>query len=224
MIEHPFSLLEPYKNRLKIAMLTKIDDIQTDNQAAALVQAEKLAGLDQIHGNTTVVVREPVQRNIQADGMITDVPGLTLTIRWADCQNFVIYAPKDQVVGVLHAGWRGLHAGAIPQFFRVLKDEFDIDAKDVVVGAGPSLCTQCAEFSDPITELPNIAATYFHEKCVDLRQAATDQLIAFGVPEDAIERSSDCTRCMPETYWTYRGGDREDVLEGKINMLTCSLV
>lgn len=223
MIEHPFSLLAPYKNQLKVAMLTKEDAIRTDAEVAALVEAKKIAGLHQVHGKTTVVTQDTIDRDIQADGLITDVPGLTLTIRWADCQNFIIYAPEHQIVGLLHAGWRGVDCGAISEFFRELRAKFHIDPHEVLVGAGPSLCTHCAEFTDPTEELVHVDSKYFEKRCVDLQQAATDQLLEAGVRANTIERLADCTKCHPETYWTYRGGDREEVIAGKVNMLTAML-
>jgi copper oxidase (laccase) domain-containing protein len=62
----------------------------------------------------------PSNRTEEADGMITDVPGLALNLRVADCQSFVIFSPKKNVLGLLHVGWRGLISGAIPEFFAVL--------------------------------------------------------------------------------------------------------
>ena len=120
-------------------------------------------------------------------------------------------------------GWRGLIAGAIPEFFRVLKKEWGIDPSQTFVGAGPSLCKRCAEFTNPARELPSLSPQFVEKRHVDLQGAADAEFIALGVPENAIERSPDCTCCHPEKYWTYRGGDREAVKNGQTNMLVCLL-
>ncbi|NOS67881.1 MAG: polyphenol oxidase family protein [Candidatus Peribacteraceae bacterium] len=223
MITTPFALLRQFEQDLSVALYVKADDVGSDQAAARGIDAAQAAGLWQIHGNKTVIIRGPSNRTEQADGMITNVPGIALCIRAADCQNFVVYEPSKKVLGALHVGWKGLIAGAVPEFFTTLKKEFGIEPSETFVGAGPSLCTTCADFSDPVRELPGLSTEFIHGKTADLQGAATAQMIALGVAPDRIERHPDCTRCHPETYWTYRGGDRERVKEGHTNMLVCYL-
>ena len=134
----PFSIFEPFSNRLTIALFTKEDDAPGEDAISAILGCEGCAGLEQVHSNKTIVVREPIHRTVQADGMITDVKGLALTVRTADCQPFVIVAPEKNVLGMLHVGWKGLIAGAIPEFYKVLKAEWGIKPSETMVGAGPS--------------------------------------------------------------------------------------
>ena len=223
MIRSPFTLLQPFEKQLSVALFTKSDDIRSDAAAAQAMGAKNAAGLWQKHGNRTVVLREPSARTEQADGMLTDVPGLALCLRIADCQPFIIYAPQKSVVGLLHVGWRGLVANAIGEFFRVIREEWNIDPSETLVAAGPSLCTACAGFSDPAKELPNVPQEFIHGKTVDLQGTATAQLLSLGVRKESFERHPDCTRCHPETYWTYRGGDRESVKAGRTNVLASFL-
>ena len=219
MFLHPFSILRPFTSHLTVSLFTKLDDIRSDADAACLIGAKTSAGLQQEHGAKTVIVRSPMNRTEKADGMITDVPGLALCIRAADCQNFLMYERTKNVLGVLHVGWKGLIAGAIHEFFRVLKEEWEIGPADVYIGAGPSLCAACAEFTDPVRELPGIPARFISGRCVDLQGAATEKFLELGVRPDHMERHPDCTKCHPENYWTYRGGDREKVKKGHTNML-----
>ncbi len=223
VIESPFKILRPFEQKLVVAIFKKDDDIQSDRQAADMLGASKAAGLHQMHGNRVIVVRDALDRTEQADGMITDVPGLALCIRAADCQNFVIVEPEHGVMGVLHVGWRGLIHGAIASFFDILKREWGIEPSSVYVGAGPSLCMQCADFTDPGKELFPLPSRFIHGKHADLRAAATAQLQDLGVPPGRIERLPDCTRCHPQIYWTYRGGHREHVKAGHTNVLAAML-
>lgn len=225
MIGSPFAILRPYENekQLCVALFTKSDDIRSDADGAKALGVKHAAGLHQVHGNRTMIARGPSARTEEADGMITDAHGLALCLRIADCQSFIVYAPERRVVGLLHVGWRGLIANAIPEFFRSLDAGWGIDASATFVAAGPSLCLKCAGFSDPKEELPNIPQKFIHGKNVDLQGAATAQLLALGVRPERFERHPDCTCCRPETYWTYRGGDREQVKKGRTNMLACTL-
>ena len=47
----------------------------------------------------------------ERDGLVTDEPGVTLTIFTADCTPILFYDPVRQAVGAAHAGWRGTAAG-----------------------------------------------------------------------------------------------------------------
>jgi len=219
MMSMPFDIFRPFADRLEINLFSKSDQIQTDEDLKKELQTDALASVWQMHGSTTVIVREPTSRIIQADGLMTDQSELTLSIRSADCQTFVVYAPDQNVIGLMHVGWRGLIAGMIPSFFRTLTEEYDIDAEHCVIGAGPSLCKNCAEFTDPITELPGIPEKFIEGRYADLQMFATYQLISVGMDPLKFERHPDCTKCNGENWWSFRGGDREEVLSGMGNVL-----
>lgn len=223
MIAEPFASLALFGKPLTVVLFTKKDGVHGDQEAAAKIGAAKAAGLNQAHGNRVIRVRDALARTEAADGMITDVPGLALCIRWADCQNFVVYAADHHVLGAMHIGWRCLRTGTIPSFFKTLKEEFGIDARECIVAGGPSLCMKHSEFTDPLKEIPNVPRSFVSGNLVDLRGWARQQFLNAGVEERNIEIHRDCTCCHPELYWTYRGGDREAVKTGHSNMLVCAL-
>ena len=41
------------------------------------------------------------------DGLITDVPGITLVTQFADCTGLFVLRPQKRVIAASHAGWRG---------------------------------------------------------------------------------------------------------------------
>lgn len=219
---NPFTLLTPFTN-LQVAIFDKADGVVGDTNAAEKLGYTQAAGLHHVHGNRSIIVNEPQARTEKADGMITQTPGLVLCTRWADCQNFVIYVPKTALVGVLHVGWRGVVAEAIPAFMQTLRKTWEVDPAEILVGAGPSLCARCAEFSDPTRELPNVAPHFVRGRYVDLQAAATSQWLDCGIAPANFERHPDCPKCMPEKYWTYRGGHRAEVASGTGNMLVAVL-
>lgn len=208
-------LLPQFKDKVDIRFLGKDDSRELE---------EPYVRLTQVHGSTSVVVREHSINEHEADGSMTDKTGLTLLCRAADCQNFAVYAPEHHICGVLHSGWKGLLAGAIPAFVRALEKEWGISAADVHVAAGPSLCQQCAEFTDPASELSSVDPKFFDGRFVDLQGIADAQLFDCGIVKENFHRHPDCTRCNPQAYLTYRGGDRELVASGVSNFLVCTLL
>ena len=223
MIRSPFGLLKPYEDLLEISLITREDAVYDDKGIASVLEAEHLASLKQVHGNRTTFVEEETIGTEEADGMITDTLNLTLAIRSADCQTFAVYAPSTHVTGVLHVGWKGLLHDAIPAWIALFCRTFRVTPSEVLIVAGPSLCKRCAEFTDPLQELKGIDPKFFEGRNVDLQGIAEDQFFALGIKPEHFERYPGCTKCEPETYWSYRA-DKEKVGEGYRNVLAVKLV
>lgn len=216
-------IFAPFADRFEVRFFGKMDRLQTDADVSEKLHDTRIASLHQEHGAKAILVREQTSRTEHADAMATDETTLWLSIRAADCQQFVLYAPEAHICAVIHAGWRGLKAGIIPAVFRTIDAQWGIGAEGTWIYAGPSLCTQCAEFTDPATELAGMDSRFFHGRHVDLRGIADAQLEEIGVPKKQMERSPNCTKCMNDAYWSYRGGDREMVKQGFCNVLACRL-
>jgi len=69
--------------------------------------------LHQVHGARVVVVEGPGGANGEAaDAAVTTARGAALAVLTADCAPVALASPEG-VLGVAHAGWRGLRAGVI---------------------------------------------------------------------------------------------------------------
>lgn len=222
MQTHPFALLRQFP-RLRVTLVAKEDQLQRGRGLAQFLGTDAIATVRQPHKNRTVVARGPMEETEDADGIVTDATGLTIAVYMADCQTFVTYAPRQNVVGVLHAGWKGLVAGAIPTHIKAFKKEWGIDPTELFVAAGPSLCMKCSEFTDPVRELAGLDPIFFRGRLADLRGAADAQLRSSGIQPAHMERHPDCTRCNPDRYWSYRGPDRELVKQGWENLMAVCL-
>ncbi len=83
--------------------------------------------LNQVHGSTVVKVSEAGEHaGRDADGAVTTTPGCVLAVHTADCAPVVIVG--EGVVGIAHAGWRGIVEGVIPN---------TIDLVRMAGGGGP---------------------------------------------------------------------------------------
>ncbi|MDG1411616.1 MAG: polyphenol oxidase family protein [Acidimicrobiales bacterium] len=68
--------------------------------------------LRQIHGADVVTVtRAGEGRGASADAAVTAVPGVVLAVQTADCVPIVLIG--DGVIGIAHAGWRGIVEGVL---------------------------------------------------------------------------------------------------------------
>ena len=74
---------------------------------------EHLVGVHQVHSADVVTVNDPNTVRPKADAMVTNVPGVVLSILTADCQPVLFADAEAGVVGAAHAGWRGALDGVL---------------------------------------------------------------------------------------------------------------
>ena len=194
---------------LKVGVFDKSDECTSDEECAKKLGFDNVTKLNQVHGDVTHIINDQSNETKDGDGLITNKSGIALSVRWADCQAFAIYAPDKKVLGALHAGWKGMAVKTITAYYKKLKEEFNIDPKDTYVGSVPSICKNCAEFTDPINELPAHLHPFINNKFVDLPSAADYELDSLDVPRNQRERMPACTYC-DEGYWSWRRDNKED--------------
>lgn len=74
---------------------------------------ERICTVYQIHSAKVVPVFSPTNITHRADAMVTTMPGLLLGILTADCAPVLLADAEAGVIGAVHAGWKGAHAGII---------------------------------------------------------------------------------------------------------------
>ena len=77
------------------------------------VPPEALISLRQIHSAQVLTITDPAEPRENADAMVTDTPGLALSVLTADCQPILFHDPAAKVIGATHAGWRGALDGVL---------------------------------------------------------------------------------------------------------------
>ncbi len=151
------------------------------------------------------------------DAFVTNRNDILLLIQVADCQPIILLDPVTKTLGMVHNGWRGALQDILGKTVSVMRDEFGVDAKDIVACIGPSIGPCCHYFTDPARELPAGFHQYiFNEKQVDFWAAAKDQLIEAGVPARQIEMSNMCTSDHVNEFYSYR---RENHLTGRFGVV-----
>lgn len=206
-------LFDQFSSQLSFRYFFREDPANNFFDAAEKFDAKQFVFVNQVHSSKTIVVRDELHGTIDADGLITDEKDLTLAIRFADCQNFLVYEPKKKVLGLLHAGWRGLSNHAIERFYDVLNDEWKIEPRDTFILSGPSLCKNCAVFTDPHNELPAHLSGFIDGQNVDLNGFAEKTFEKLGIPASQRERQEDCTLCKANCYFSFRHASQESAAQ-----------
>ncbi len=86
----------------------------------------------------------------EADAAVTAVSGCALVVRTADCAPVALLA--DGVVGVAHAGWKGLEAGVLEATVAAMRG---LGSGPIRASLGPCIFPGCYEFGEP--ELSRLA-------------------------------------------------------------------
>ena len=102
--------------------------------------------LRQVHGTQVVDLDRDADRT--ADACITRTPGRTAGVLTADCMPLLLGDVRGRVVGVAHAGWRGMAAGVIESTVRALA----VPPDEVVAWMGPTIGPDAFEVGAEVRE------------------------------------------------------------------------
>ena len=79
-----------------------------------LVNKDKLILMNQTHSAKVVEIKKNnYKKRINSDAIITKIKGLALGVVTADCVPVIIYDFKNEIIGCIHAGWKGASSGII---------------------------------------------------------------------------------------------------------------
>lgn len=170
-------------------------DVGIDTRALRLFMPNQVHGIRVValDDSAAHVHRSLLNKCGEADGMLTNVPGIVLGILTADCVPIFLYDKCRAVVGLIHAGRKGTFGGIIRQAIELMRKRFDSSPKDVKAVLGPSACPNCYEVSDEILLEWSTLGFPHHNRRLNLWEANVAQLRIWGVPKENIYVSSICT-------------------------------
>ena len=148
------------------------------------------------------------------DGLITDIPGLTLVTFYADCVPLYFVDPVHHAIGLSHSGWRGTVARMGKCTLEAMHEAFGTEASDVYCAIGRSICQDCYEVSEDVAEqfmqvFPGHESELLIDKGngkyqLDLWKANEIVLLDAGVQKAHLEVTDVCTCCNPELLFSHR--------------------
>jgi YfiH family protein len=191
--------------------------VRHDTAAAGeqIAQALGLSGpafLKQVHGGEAWTCRQGGLVG-EGDALATDVKGLTLLGKGADCPIVLIADKRHRAVGFAHASWRATVAGIVPTVIRHMVD-LGCRTRDLVACVAPSVGPQCYEVGPEVREaalnaIGSGAAAFFRpgpsgKDHFDLWLANIDALRQTGVPAESIHVAGLCTMCRNDLFPSHR--------------------
>ena len=165
--------------------------------------------LRQVHGADVARVEGPGDKaGWRADAAVTAAEGCALAVLTADCAP-VALASAEGVIGVAHAGWRGVLAGVLEATVDEMRA---LGATDVRALVGPCVRAGCYAFGP--AELDDVAArlgdgvratTTDGQPALDLPAAVRTALRRAGIEPGDVGDVGTCTACSTQHFsWRAR--------------------
>ena len=180
----------------------------------------RVVTVHQVHGTEVLILD---QRNARVpksstdahgyDAIVTDQPGVLVSVETADCVPILLLDPVRGVSAAVHAGWRGTLGGIVPKTVAVMQNRFGCSLRSMRAAIGPSIGVCCYEVNGAVLAPLKKGVPYWAEVVedvkgtkarLDLRGLNRRQLEEVGIGPARIESVNLCTACHPDLFYSYR--------------------
>jgi|TARA_B110000438_G_C15648438_1_gene578475 YfiH family protein len=173
---------------------------------------DTLITLNQKHTNDVICFASElnIKNELTGDAIVSKVKNIGIGILTADCASILLYDPKNNVIGCVHAGWKGALNGVIKNSIKKF-NKFNSDNNDIIAVVGP--CISKANYKVKIDFFKkftnqNIKNDIFFEKInnqnynFDLRGYINKELSNLNIKN--IENIEKDTFSDHEFFYSYR--------------------
>ena len=168
----------------------------------------------QVHSADVVIANAPHDfrpPEYKADAILTDNPGVTLYMRFADCTPIFLYDPVKSAVGLIHAGWLGTVRKVTGAAVEAMVAAYGSKPADILAGIGPSIGPDHYEIGPDV--ITRVRETFhaeadglfaYHDDRVHFDLWKANKLLLAQAGVEQVELSSICTACHPEDWYSHR--------------------
>ena len=170
--------------------------------------------INQTHSSICVDASS-IKKIVEADASFTINPGVVCAVLTADCLPVFVCKKDGSMVGIAHAGWKGLLSGVIES----LIESFQCNGADLFAHLGPAISKNYFEVGSEIKDLylsknSNFARSfsfYRDKHYLDLYDAAKVILESFNIT--LISGGDRCTFKESDLFFSYR---RDGINSGRM--------
>jgi len=173
-----------------------------DRRALDDVVPEPPVWLRQVHG-TRVIDADAPPPHPEADAAVARRRGTVCAVMVADCLPVLLADEGASVVGLAHAGWRGLAAGVVEATVEAMR----VPSRQLVAWLGPAIGPKVYEVGDDVrAEFAGYEAAFTPSRpghwLLDLYALARERLAQKGVQR--VHGGGFCTYTEAERFFSYR--------------------
>ena len=175
-----------YKNLSKVSKIFKISN-------------SKLILMKQSHSNKVIIINKKNKniKKLKSDAIITKMKGFALGVLTADCAPVILYDIRNEIIGCIHAGWKGAASGIIENTISKFK-ELNANNK-IFASIGPCISKKSYEveldFYKNFMSMSKKNSIYFKsknkkKKLFDLRKYIEDKLVKLNIEVDHVDHDT----------------------------------
>jgi len=147
----------------------------------------------------------------EGDALVSDISGVSMGIRTADCLPVLIADRVKGTAAAVHCGWRSLALGLAGKAVRVMTGVMGSRENDLLAAIGPSIGQCCYEVGEEVREAfpADMREEGLFQKrgeslYLDLAAGAKTQLLTEGMAPETVDEIVACTSCNPDMFWSWR--------------------
>lgn len=109
----------------------------------------------QVHGSRIAIIDRPdmTREDLEGyDAFITNLPGVAIGVRTADCVPILLYDPIHRVIAAVHSGWKGTVLKISKSTIHLLEERFDSLPADLQVVIGPAIGPDSFQVGEEVVE------------------------------------------------------------------------
>lgn len=160
----------------------------------------------QVHGSRVALIDRPGMTREELEGFdafITNLPGVAIGVRTADCVPILLYDPVRRVIAAVHSGWKGTVLKIAGNTIERMRDIFGTRPADLHAVIGPSIGPKSFQVGEEVAEKfkdagfpmplvwsfqgPGDGSPMSGGHHIDLPRANRWILEKYGVPEKQIQ-------------------------------------
>ena len=96
----------------------------------------------QVHGSRVAIIDRPETTREELEGydaFVTNLPGVAIGVRTADCVPILLYGPKNRTIAAIHSGWKGTVQMISRKVIGILEDKYGTKPSDILAAIGPCI-------------------------------------------------------------------------------------
>ena len=173
--------------------------------------SDNIVSVHQIHSVEAIICNRAFETLPKADALVTNTPGLLLSVFTADCQPVIFADEKNSVVGIAHAGWRGALNGVLTSTINKM-ETLGAERSQISAVIGPCISQTAYEvgldFFEKFKSASKKNGNYFmynpdtKKYHFNLPNFSLHLLKDEGI--SSIEWTGHCTYNDPENFFSYR--------------------
>lgn len=179
----------------------------------------------QVHGSRVAVIDRPETTREELEGydaFLTNLPGVAIGVRTADCVPILLYGPKNRTIAAIHSGWKGTVQMISRKVIGILEDKYGTKPSDILAAIGPCIGPDSFQVGEEVAAVfkdagfpmdriwqfmgPKGKKPMEGGHHINLPEACRWTLLEAGVPEENIQICGIDTYRDPSFYSARREG------------------